>query len=198
MYSKNGIIINKNGTTGVAIIKSEDGTVKVDTKNLPNGVQYDLSVNTDIIATKESVNEVKTNLNTLTGTVDTLSNSINNIGVWEDISSEFTPTSVITYINRAIVKINRKIKLVYFSIDINGDFYRDSSVIRQLLFKKSSAISNLTFDSAYGVYRDKSTAEYKMPYQIVGRDDGIHGWLPEPGYRASYILATGVTPFSGI
>lgn len=56
MYSKNGIIINKNGTAGVATIKSEDGTVKVGTTTLPNGVQYDLSVNTDIIATNEYVN----------------------------------------------------------------------------------------------------------------------------------------------
>ena len=66
MYSKNGIIINKNGTTGVATIKSEDGTVKVDTTELPNGVQYDLSVNTDIIATKESVANKKDRQNELT------------------------------------------------------------------------------------------------------------------------------------
>lgn len=62
MHSKNGIIINKNGTAGVATIKSEDGTVKVGTTTLPNGVQYDLSVNTDIIATKESVEHIESSL----------------------------------------------------------------------------------------------------------------------------------------
>ena len=62
MYSKNGIIINKNGTTSVTTIKSEDGTVKVDTTTLPDGVQYDLSVNTDIIATKKSVDDIESSL----------------------------------------------------------------------------------------------------------------------------------------
>ena len=37
------------------LVLGTDETVLVDTENLPNGVKYDLSVNTDIIATKESV-----------------------------------------------------------------------------------------------------------------------------------------------
>lgn len=51
-------------------VMGSNGSVKVDTTTLPNGVQYDMSVNTDIIATKESVDGVKNDLNTLTGTVD--------------------------------------------------------------------------------------------------------------------------------
>lgn len=39
-----------------------DGTVQVDTTTLPNGVQYDLSVNTDIIATNEFVENVSANI----------------------------------------------------------------------------------------------------------------------------------------
>lgn len=39
-----------------------DGTVQVDTTTLPNGVQYDLSVNTDIIATNELVENVSANI----------------------------------------------------------------------------------------------------------------------------------------
>lgn len=39
-----------------------DGTVQVDTTTLPNGVQYDLSVNTDIIATNEMVENVSANI----------------------------------------------------------------------------------------------------------------------------------------
>lgn len=61
-----------------------DGSVKVDTTTLPNGVQYDMSVNTNIIATKESVDEVKTDLNTLTGTVNNHTTQIEQIQ--EDIS----------------------------------------------------------------------------------------------------------------
>lgn len=79
MYSKNGIIINKNGTTGVATIKSEDGTVKVNTTTLPDGVQYDLSVNTDIIATKSSVDSLSGYVNTLTDNVNSNTSNIESV-----------------------------------------------------------------------------------------------------------------------
>lgn len=52
------------------LVLGTDGTVLVDTENLPNGVKYDLSVNTDIIATKKSVDEVKTDLTNLTEVVN--------------------------------------------------------------------------------------------------------------------------------
>ena len=52
------------------LLLGTDGTVLVDTENLPNGVKYDLSVNTDIIATKKSVDDVKTDLNNLTEVVN--------------------------------------------------------------------------------------------------------------------------------
>ena len=52
------------------LVLGTDGTVLVDTENLPNGVKYDLSVNTDIIATKKSVDDVKTDLTNLTEVVN--------------------------------------------------------------------------------------------------------------------------------
>lgn len=52
------------------LVLGTDGTVLVDTENLPNGVQYDLSVNTAIIATKKSVDDVKTDLTNLTEVVN--------------------------------------------------------------------------------------------------------------------------------
>lgn len=45
------------------IVIGSDGTVQVDTTQLPNGVQYDLSVNTDIIATKEDVSDLEDEMN---------------------------------------------------------------------------------------------------------------------------------------
>ena len=66
------------------IVIGSNGTVKVDTTTLPNGVQYDLSVNTDIIATKKSVDDVKTDLNNLTGKVDNHTTQIEQIQ--EDIN----------------------------------------------------------------------------------------------------------------
>ena len=52
------------------LVLGTDGTVLVDTENLPNGVKYDLSVNTDIIATKKSVDDVKSDLTNLTEVVN--------------------------------------------------------------------------------------------------------------------------------
>ena len=44
------------------LVVGTDGTVLVDTTTLPNGVQYDLAVNTDIIATKELVENVSSTI----------------------------------------------------------------------------------------------------------------------------------------
>ena len=52
------------------VILGTDGSVKVDRTELSNGVQYDLTVNTDIIATKKSVDDVKTDLTNLTEVVN--------------------------------------------------------------------------------------------------------------------------------
>ena len=127
--------------------------------------------------------------------IDSVASELTKIGVWEDISSEFTPTSIVTHINRMTIKINREIGLIYFSIDGNGNFYRDSSVI-QLLFTKSEEISNLRFDAQYGIYRNSSTYRYEMPYQLSCGVQGIRGWLPEAGINSDYILVTGVSTFS--
>ena len=61
------------------LVLGTNGTVLVDTENLPNGVQYDLSVNTDIIATKKSVDDVKTDLTNLTEVVNTHTTEIGQI-----------------------------------------------------------------------------------------------------------------------
>ena len=58
------------------LVLGTDGKVLVDTENLPNGVKYDLSVNTDIIATKKSVDDVKTDLTNLTEVVNNNSEKI--------------------------------------------------------------------------------------------------------------------------
>ena len=52
------------GTAEKVFVIGTDGTVQVETTTLPNGVQYDLSVNTDIIATNESVEKVSSNIQT--------------------------------------------------------------------------------------------------------------------------------------
>ena len=61
------------------LVLGTDGTVLVDTENLPNGVKYDLSVNTDIIATKKSVDDVKSDLTNLTEVVNNHTTEIGQI-----------------------------------------------------------------------------------------------------------------------
>lgn len=61
------------------VILGTDGSVKVDRTELSNGVQYDLTVNTDIIATKESVDNVKSDLTNLTEVVNNHTTEIGQI-----------------------------------------------------------------------------------------------------------------------
>ena len=84
LFSQDITLHDAISTAKDVIVMGSDGSVKVDTTTLPNGVQYDLSVNTDIIATKKSVDDVKTNLNNLTGKVDNHTTQIEQIQ--EDIN----------------------------------------------------------------------------------------------------------------
>ena len=84
LFSQDITLHDAISTAKDVIVMGSDGSVKVDTTTLPNGVQYDLSVNTDIIATKKSVDDVKTDLNTLTGTVNEHTTQIGQIQ--EDIA----------------------------------------------------------------------------------------------------------------
>ena len=79
LFSQDITLHDAISTAKDVIVMGSNGTVKVDTTTLPNGVQYDMSVNTDIIATKESVDKVKTDLNTLTGTVNNHTTQIGKI-----------------------------------------------------------------------------------------------------------------------
>ena len=51
-------------------IESPDNSIAVSNETVGSAEKYELSVNTDVVATKESVDEVKTGLNNLTGAVD--------------------------------------------------------------------------------------------------------------------------------
>ena len=84
LFSQDITLHDAISTAKDVIVIGSNGTVKVDTTTLPNGVQYDLSVNTDIIATKKSVDDVKTDLNNLTGKVDNHTTQIEQIQ--EDIA----------------------------------------------------------------------------------------------------------------
>lgn len=84
LFSQDITLHDAIATAKDVLVIGSNGSVKVDTTNLPNGVQYDLSVNTDIIATKKSVDDVKTDLNNLTGKVNEHTTQIGQIQ--EDIN----------------------------------------------------------------------------------------------------------------
>ena len=84
LFSQDITLHDAISTAKDVIVMGSDGSVKVDTTTLSNGIQYDLSVNTDIIATKKSVDDVKTDLNNLTGKVDNHTTQIEQIQ--EDIN----------------------------------------------------------------------------------------------------------------
>ena len=69
------------GTAEKVFVIGSDGSVKVDPTTLPNGIQYDLSVNTDVIATKQSVDDVKDRLDDVE---DTVGEHTNQIGQLQD------------------------------------------------------------------------------------------------------------------
>jgi hypothetical protein len=68
-------------TADKVFVIGSDGSVKVDPTTLPNGIQYDLSVNTDVIATKQSVDDVKDRLDDVE---DTVAEHTNDIGQLKD------------------------------------------------------------------------------------------------------------------
>ena len=84
LFSQDITLHDAISTAKDVVVLGTDGTVLVDTTTFPNGVQYDLSVNTNIIATKKSVDDVKTDLNNLTGKVNEHTTQIGQIQ--EDIN----------------------------------------------------------------------------------------------------------------
>ena len=63
LFSQDITLHDAISTAEDVVILGSNGTVIVDRTELPNGVQYDLSVNTDIIATKEDVSNLEVEIN---------------------------------------------------------------------------------------------------------------------------------------
>ena len=71
IVNSNNVIFANGGGGGSQIkIESPDNSITVSNETVGSAEKYKLSVNTNIIATKESVDEVKTGLNNLTSAVD--------------------------------------------------------------------------------------------------------------------------------
>lgn len=70
IVNSNNVIFAKGGGGSQIEIESPDNSIAVSNETVGSVKKYKLSVNTGVVATKESVDEVKTGLNNLTGTVN--------------------------------------------------------------------------------------------------------------------------------
>ena len=152
LFSQDITLHDSIPTAEKVMVKGSNGSVKVDTTTLPNGVQYDLSVNTDIIATKESVDKVKTDLNNLTGTVNNHTTQIEQIqqildsNSWTDlICRPYDSTIKLTIINAGY--INGFLNFNGSVEKINGTFNTNAV---NYLFSVDGIALKLDFRNYYG------------------------------------------------
>ena len=111
LFSQDITLHDAISTAEDVVVIGTDGTVLVDTTQLPNGVQYDLSVNTDIIATKEYVDDE----------VDNLQSQIDNKKDKQEVySSAGSTKKTITNVEQ---NENGELTVTYEDIDIKGVQY---------------------------------------------------------------------------
>lgn len=79
LFSQDITLHDAISTVKDIVILGSDGSVLVNRSELPNGVQYDLSANKEIIATKKSVDDVKVDLDDLTVIVNNHTSQIGQI-----------------------------------------------------------------------------------------------------------------------
>lgn len=138
-------------TAEKVFVVGTDGTVQVDTTTLSNGVQYDLSVNTDIIATNYLVENVSANIQdqldnkknlqeqksfsgSQTKTITNITQNENGVisVTYDDIDLQTevpnvditSPNGTIDVQSSTDVQTNTKI----FSIDVNTPVYHDNTI----------------------------------------------------------------------
>ena len=196
LFSQDITLHDAISTAKDVVVLGTDGTVLVDTTTFPNGVQYDLSVNTDIIATKKSVDDVKTDLNNLTGKVDNHTTQIEQIqediaGIESTVSKKKDKQNELNFngsATKTIKKItqypNGELNVEFEDIDLPG--YSISSSDDSINVSTSEGVTDLTLpsdvvrDSAY-THIDAATANPLMDGTAAAgvstkyaREDHIH------------------------
>ena len=177
LFSQDITLHDAISTAKDVIVIGSNGSVKVDTTTLANGVQYDLSVNTDIIATKKSVDDIKTDLNNLTGKVDNHTTQIGKIqediaGIESTVANKKDKQNELNFngsATKTVKKIaqdaNGKLNVEFEDIDLPG--YNISSSDGSINVSTSEGVTDLTLpsdvvrDSAY-THIDAATANPLM------------------------------------
>lgn len=188
IFSYDITLHNAIETAEKVFVVGTDGTVQVDTTTLPNGVQYDLSVNTDIIATNVSVENVSANIQdqldnkknlqqqksydgSSTKTVKNISQDTNGeITVeYEDIdlppevpNVEITsPNGTIDVQSTTDVQTNTKI----FSLDVNTQVFHDNTMSGNGTVDNPLSVSSSINGLQEQINQKLDTSDYVAPVQ---------------------------------
>ena len=188
IFSYDITLHNAIETAEKVFVVGTDGTVQVDTTTLPNGVQYDLSVNTDIIATNVSVENVSANIQnqldnkknlqqqksydgSATKTVKNISQDTNGeITVeYEDIdlppevpNVEITsPNGTIDVQSTTDVQTNTKI----FSLDVNTQVFHDNTMSGNGTVDNPLSVSSSINGLQEQINQKLDTSDYVAPVQ---------------------------------
>ena len=186
------------------MVKGSNGSVKVDTTTLPNGVQYDLSVNTDIIATKESVESSllsKQDALTPGSNIDITNNIISATGIPTKTSELENDSGFITDVSSTVDITN-----------IVGTISASGNTIVNILYNSTLGLINMTTfnnpnrvvsgDEFYQLFLFNndftSKVDLKLQTEIRVRDDNYNsyftviyidttGTITEHGYKGIYL-----------
>lgn len=167
LFSQDITLHDAISTAEDVVVMGSNGSVKVDTTTLPNGVQYDMSVNTDIIATKESVDGVKNDLNTLTGTVNNHTTQIEQIqedinGIESTVANKKDKQSANTF-NGSATKTVKSI-----TQNVNGELNVEFSDINFPSYSISSSDDSINVSTSEGV------TDLTLPSDVVRDSNYVH------------------------
>ena len=151
LFSQDITLHDAISTAEKVMVMGSNGSVKVDTTTLQNGVQYDMSVNTDIIATKKSVDDVKTDLNNLTGTVNNNTTQIGQIqenidGIESTLANKKDKQAELNFNGSATKTVNK------ITQNANGELNVEFADISTGAYTAGDAIdlTNNTISAKYG------------------------------------------------
>ena len=180
------------------LVIGSDGSVKVDTAALPNGVKYDLSVNTDIIATKESVEDIvsrKQDVLTPGSNIAITNNIISATGIPTKTSELENDSGFITDVSSTVDITN-----IIGTISASGD------TIVNILYNPALGLINMTtFNNPHRSVSGKefhqlflfsndfiSKVDLKLQTEIRVRDDSYNSY-----FTVIYLDTTGTITAHG-
>ena len=162
------IDIAGGGSGGSQIeIESPDNSIAISNETVGSAEKYELSVNTDVVATKESVDEVKTGLNNLTGAVDNHAAQIGRIqedinGIDSSLSNKKDRQPELTFDGSSIKTVKK------ITQNVNGELDVEFEDIDYPDYSISSPDGSINVSTSEGV------TDLTLPGDVVRDSDYVH------------------------